>query len=140
MYQMNDTMAMAPQFDLHNHFWKTEDGKIWSTAEAKFVTAKVAKAAGYDEVPDSPVDAEGKHSIKGLQEALVFYGLPRGELATEEDIRKERDERIAATDWMMLPDAKVADLEAVKEYRQKLRDITKQSGFPGKVVWPELGK
>ena len=30
------------------------------------------------------------------------------------------------------------DLEEVKAYRQALRDITKQSGFPRDVTWPEL--
>lgn len=130
--------SFTSQFDIKNHFWKLEDGRIWSTKDAKFVTAKVAKAAGYDEVPASPVDKEGKHSLEGLQEALVFYDLPRGELATEADVRKERDKRIAETDWMVLPDSPKANDAKVLAYRQALRDITKQAGFPSKVEWPVL--
>lgn len=43
-------------------------------------------------------------------------------------VRHQRDILIAATDWMVLPDAPFTESEIVeiKEYRQALRDITEQ--------------
>lgn len=55
-------------------------------------------------------------------------------------IRRERDEKLEETDFFVMPDypSDPKDLEEVKTYRQALRDITKQSGFPKEVTWPEL--
>ena len=55
-------------------------------------------------------------------------------------IRIERDEKLEETDFFVMPDypSDPKDLEEVKTYRQALRDITKQSGFPKEVTWPEL--
>lgn len=47
-------------------------------------------------------------------------------------IRAERDRRIAATDYIVMPDYPLpADkLKEIKVYRQALRDLTQQQGFP----------
>lgn len=59
-----------------------------------------------------------------------------------ENVRSERDRRIAETDWYMMPDypADPDTLEVVKSYRKALRDITLQSGFPRDVEWPVMPK
>lgn len=57
--------------------------------------------------------------------------------ALANQVRAERDKRLAATDFYMLQDAPPAPV-GVKEYRKALRDITEQDGFPESVVWPEL--
>ena len=55
------------------------------------------------------------------------------------DMRRERDKRISATDYLLMTDYPISDgdREAVKTYRQALRDITKQNGFPLDVIWPD---
>lgn len=59
-----------------------------------------------------------------------------------ENVRSERDRRLAETDWYMMPDypADPETLEVVKSYRKALRDITLQSGFPRDVEWPVMPK
>ena len=59
-----------------------------------------------------------------------------------EDVRSERDRRLAETDWYMMSDypADPETLEVVKNYRKALRDITLQSGFPRDVEWPVVPK
>ena len=52
-------------------------------------------------------------------------------------IRAERDKRIAATDFYLLPDAPTQP-DSITAYRQALRDVPQQSGFPWVVEWPEL--
>jgi hypothetical protein len=51
------------------------------------------------------------------------------------EIRTERNEKIANTDWTQLPDSPV-DKAAWATYRQELRDVTAQSGFPWTIEWP----
>ena len=51
--------------------------------------------------------------------------------------RTYRDSLIAATDWTQLPDVPVALSTKWAVYRQALRDITAQPGFPATIIWPE---
>ena len=50
-------------------------------------------------------------------------------------LREERNNRLAETDWMSLPDAPTMS-DAWKKYRQDLRDITKTYKSPKDVKWP----
>ena len=52
----------------------------------------------------------------------------------ETAVRNKRDRLLAETDWMALSD--VTMNAGTTTYRQALRDITKQAGFPYTVVWP----
>ena len=55
------------------------------------------------------------------------------------DVRRERDKRLSETDYLLMTDYPISNVDrnAVKAYRQSLRDITTQDGFPKDVVWPE---
>lgn len=56
-----------------------------------------------------------------------------------QDARAERDRRLADTDWMVtkaLETNTTIPTELVK-YRQALRDVPSQIGFPHTVVWPD---
>lgn len=53
-----------------------------------------------------------------------------------QEIRAERDRRLAATDWMARPDNPRCTPKLLA-YRQALRDVTAQPGFPDAVIWPE---
>lgn len=57
--------------------------------------------------------------------------------ALAQQVRAERDSKLAATDFYMLQDAPPAPVGVI-EYRQALRDITQQEGFPLNVIWPVL--
>lgn len=48
---------------------------------------------------------------------------------------RTRDSLLTQSDWTILPDAPT-DKKAWKAYRQALRDITKQPGFPDNITWP----
>ena len=65
------------------------------------------------------------------QEALDTYLLIQR-------MRMKRDRLLQESDWTQLNDAPV-DREAWAQYRQALRDLPQQEGFPGEVVWPEVG-
>ena len=50
------------------------------------------------------------------------------------NIRSQRDNQLQQTDWMALSDNTMAPAWA--SYRQALRDITAQEGYPYSVIWP----
>lgn len=51
------------------------------------------------------------------------------------NIRASRNQRLAACDWTQLPDAPVDHIKWAT-YRQALRDVSSQPGFPWNVEWP----
>ena len=55
---------------------------------------------------------------------------------TKEEVRQARDKLLAMSDWTQAPDSPV-DQAAWAAYRQALRDIPQQAGFPRDVAWPE---
>jgi hypothetical protein len=60
-------------------------------------------------------------------------------VAKEVEIRAIRDKQLKDSDWLVLPDTGISpsQLELFKKYRQELRDVPQQPGFPNDVVWPE---
>jgi hypothetical protein len=50
-------------------------------------------------------------------------------------VRNSRTEKLKDSDWTQIADS-TADKAAWATYRQALRDITSQSGFPWTVEWP----
>jgi hypothetical protein len=53
-------------------------------------------------------------------------------------VKADRDRMIAATDWIVTKSAEAGEPvpESWKTYRQALRDIPEQAGFPFQVTWP----
>ncbi len=58
--------------------------------------------------------------------------------ATATAVRLERDRRLAGTDWTQLKDSTLDDVAMVlwQSYRQALRDVPQQAGFPATIDWP----
>ena len=59
----------------------------------------------------------------------------REQLAKE--ARDQRDALLADSDWTQVPDAPV-DQAAWATYRQALRDVPEQAGFPSDINWPQI--
>jgi hypothetical protein len=55
-------------------------------------------------------------------------------------VRKQRNELLSKSDWIVSVSVEneVTVPKIWKEYRQALRDIPNQKGFPHNVVWPDL--
>lgn len=117
--------------------YQLSDGRIWSIADACFVSS-----APEDAVLGPCPDEQGESSLEGLIGCLDFYGCPKGELKTDEEYAKEAREKrnalIAETDYMAMPDYPLDDEKkaAVIAYRQALRDVPEQAGFPRQIDWP----
>jgi len=55
-------------------------------------------------------------------------------IETAASVRKERDALLTETDWWANSDVRMTDKQ--RAYRQALRDVTKQEGFPIDITWP----
>lgn len=60
-------------------------------------------------------------------------------LAVAGHVRADRDQRLAATDWVVLRTIETGapPSAAWAAYRQALRDVPAQPGFPHTITWPE---
>lgn len=58
----------------------------------------------------------------------------------EAKVRAQRDYLIGQTDYLLAADYPISaeDLASVKAYRQALRDVPQQEGFPESVEWPSM--
>jgi hypothetical protein len=52
------------------------------------------------------------------------------------EIREERNAKLVATDWTQAVDVPQAIKDSYAPYRQALRDLPTQAGFPNEIVWP----
>ena len=52
-----------------------------------------------------------------------------------DEVRTLRDELLASTDWWAVADRKMTEAETA--YRQALRNISQQAGFPNDITWPQ---
>ena len=94
----------------------------------------------YDEYVITIPDRDGLEKI--VQDNLPVWLAYAKRQETDNQaqaVRDKRDKLLADTDWTQTDDAPLSseDKESVRKYRQALRDITAQSGFPQKIVWPD---
>ena len=129
-------------------FYKIYDGRLWDVDTARFV----------EQAPDGaeiiPLYADGNPAGEDyLRRTLEFYNYPVGfELLTAQEAEKvrferqraERDRRLSVTDYLLMPDYPLDNTlkEAVRLYRQALRDLPSQEGAPWDgggegTPWPE---
>lgn len=61
------------------------------------------------------------------------------DVAQTKSVRQIRDDKLKETDWMVIRSAETSIALAAEwaAYRQALRDITAQAGFPWEVTWPD---
>ena len=79
-----------------------------------------------------PVFANTEDATAVEQEA-AYKAQKDAEFAT--NARNQRDTLLTQTDWTQVADAPV-DKAAWATYRQALRDVPQQIGFPSTITWP----
>ena len=77
-------------------------------------------------------DAEGVTHSKAEQETAYQDGL---DATAAEGVRTDRDSRLVVTDFHGLTDMTMS--AEMTTYRQALRDVPEQDGFPHEVTWPD---
>jgi len=99
-----------------------ENGKVANIAVADFPIE-----------PNWVLDTGAK--IGDLYQDGQFVPAPPDTVAEAEAARLKRNALLAACDWTQLADAPVDNLSWAV-YRQELRDVPDQAGFPTDIIWP----
>lgn len=118
----------------------------WADAEHTRIDLTVKFAKHPMEIPFSadPNDAE-EHGKKLFARAragefgpIAEYTPPPPPTLEEQSaiVRAERDRLLTETDWTQAADISEATRDKWAPYRQALRDVPDQAGFPFEVVWP----
>lgn len=76
---------------------------------------------------DAPTETEGVWTT-------TFAVTNKSQQEAEQSVRNERNRLLRDTDYLALSDNTLSTEMAT--YRQALRDITNQEGFPYNVTWP----
>jgi hypothetical protein len=73
-------------------------------------------------------------------EFYVFdYGTKQwvpDQTAADTAARAQRNGLLAASDWTQMPDVEISTKTQWAAYRQALRDVTDQPGYPFNIIWP----
>ena len=95
--------------------------------------------------PDSSWKVNGDSIIENLQwldetqsrpsdsEIEAEWAIVENEIQSER-ARKKRDRLLSDSDWRALSDVNMS--QEWIDYRQALRDVPQQSGFPDNIEWP----
>ena len=113
--------------------WFESSGNVCmeSDTEPEFFTRWVHTPA------DSPDNVATKDADVG--DIAIYLTDAEYDTVLAASARQKRDRLIATTDYLVTPDYPIESdrLAKVKIYRQALRDIPEQSGFPRTITWPE---
>lgn len=84
---------------------------------------------------DGVEEVNGKWFTKFVLVDMDADAIAAVDAQASASVRSTRDEKLKATDWTQVDDAPV-DKAAWATYRQVLRDIPAQTGFPWDITWP----
>jgi hypothetical protein len=83
---------------------------------------------------ETAVDEDTAETYETGRWVIGFTVVNKPQDQAETAVRNQRNRLLSDTDWMALSDNTMTPEWA--SYRQALRDITEQAGFPYSVVWP----
>ena len=124
--------------------YHTPDGEIlrWSSSGMGEIPGLIALETEVTDPTDCRVVGGKVVPLPSRPDGFVTFDYARGawvpdDAAAAAHVRAERQARLAASDWTQAPDAPT-DKAAWAAYRQALREITRQPGFPHSVIWPTI--
>ena len=103
----------------------------------EFIKTKYYKEGSFKELPKSPGEEYIWDLVKEVWEYSTILYENKIKLA-KELVKTERDSLLYLSDWTDTVSAstRLENYNAWQFYRQQLRDITTQEGYPFNVIWP----
>lgn len=144
MYRVKSTGEIKSQGEVRSMYPNTSFPSQWTPA--------LVEELGLDPVFESPTPTTTRYQVAfkdGVEQDAQGRWLWKWSISEMDDeakaakdaeqaknIRSDRDKRLSDTDWTQVADAPV-DKAAWATYRQALRDVPAQAGFPYDITWPE---
>lgn len=144
MYRVKSTGEIKSQGEVRSMYPNTSFPSQWTPA--------LVEELGLDPVFESPTptttryqtaykdgveqDAQGRWLWKWSISEMSDEAKAAKDAEQAKNIRSDRDRRLSECDWTQVADAPV-DKAAWATYRQALRDVPAQAGFPYDINWPE---
>jgi hypothetical protein len=144
MYRVKSTGEIKSQGEVRSMYPNTSFPSQWTPA--------LVEELGLDPVFESPTptttryqtafkdgveqDAQGRWLWKWSISEMDDEAKAAKDAEQAKNIRSDRDKRLSDTDWTQVADAPV-DKAVWATYRQALRDVPAQAGFPYDITWPE---
>lgn len=146
MYRVRSTGDVLSQGQVRSLYPNTSFPKTW--------TPELVEELGLDPVFETPAptttiyqtafkdgveqDAKGNWVWKWTVSELDEETKAAKDAEAAKAVRSKRDNLIAETDWLVIKNLELnQNIPGVWEvYRQALRDIPQQAGFPHNVTWP----
>ena len=144
MYRVKSTGEIKSQGEVRSMYPNTSFPSQW--------TPTLVEELGLDPVFESPTptttryqtafkdgveqDAQGRWLWKWSISEMDDEAKASKDAEQAKSIRATRDARLSGSDWTQVADAPV-DKAAWATYRQALRDVPAQTGFPWDITWPE---
>lgn len=85
---------------------------------------------------DGVEEIEGKWYTKYSVSDMGAEAIAATDAEQAAAVRTDRNKRLADSDWTQLADTPVTGT-AWATYRQALRNVTAQAGFPWEITWPD---
>ena len=143
MYRVKSTGEIKSQGEVRSMYSNTSFPSQWTPA--------LVEELGLDLVFESPTptttryqtafkdgveqDAQGRWLWKWSISEMDDDAKAAKDAEQAKNIRSDRDKRLSDTDWTQVADAPV-DKAVWATYRQALRDVPAQAGFPYDITWP----
>ena len=142
MYRVRSTGEVKSQGEVRSLYPNTSFPSQWS--------AELVEELGLDPVLETPAPTVTRYqtAYKDGGEQVNGNWVWKWSISEMDDdakaakdaeqaknIRSDRDKRLSDTDWTQVADAPV-DKAAWATYRQALRDVPTQAGFPYDITWP----
>lgn len=144
MYRVRSTGEVLSQGQVRSLYPNTSFPSQWTPA--------LVEELGLDPVFESPTptttryqtafkdgveqDAQGRWLWKWSISEMSDETKAAKDAEQANNIRSNRDRRLSECDWTQVADAPV-DKAVWATYRQALRDVPAQAGFPYDITWPE---
>lgn len=143
MYRVKSTGEIKSQGEVRSMYPNTSFPSQWTPA--------LVEELGLDPVFESPTptttryqtafkdgveqDAQGRWLWKWTVSEMDDEAKAAKDAEAAKSVRADRDKRLAECDWTQLSDSQV-DKAVWATYRQELRDVPAQTGFPYDITWP----
>ena len=147
MYRVKSTGEIKSQGEVRSMYPNTSFPSQWTPA--------LVEELGLDPVFESPTptttryqtafkdgveqDAQGRWLWKWSISEMDDETKAAMDAQQAEAVRSTRNTKIAQCDWTQLDDTPITNAKKLEwaTYRQALRDVPAQTGFPWDITWPE---